>query len=136
MWVKIFRNKGLLIEYLERATDYLKIYIANRVKFPNIYIMKFNKLTDLGKLVRPYLDIESGALTPLINKLEPDSFKLLFENDEWRIYQPLTEQASATLGFGSEWCTSYGKYSLDKKNRTKTRQRKTRPSRENGEPSL
>lgn len=118
--VKIFRNKGLLIEDLERATDYLKIYIANRVKFPNIDIMKFNKLTDLGKLVRPYLDIESGALTPLINNLEPNSFKFLFENDEWRIYQPLTEQASATLGFGSEWCTSYGKYSLDKKNRTKT----------------
>lgn len=118
--VKIWRNKGLLLEDLPRATNYIQLFIANKSKLPNVDILKFNKLSDLGKVVRPYLELESGELTPLIKELEKDSYKFLFEDDKWRVYQPLTEKAAATLGYGTEWCTAWGKYSLNKNYRSRT----------------
>ena len=115
------KDQFFVEEDLPRAAQYLKIYHANKSKFPNVDILKFNHLTDLGKLVRPYLDLKSGELTPIINQLlEEDSYKLLFEDEKWRIYQPLTEKAAATLGYGSEWCTTGGKYSLNKDYRNRT----------------
>ena len=90
--VKIWRNKGLLLEDLPRAKNYLQLFIENKSKLPNVDILKFDKLSDLGKVVRPYLNLESGELTHLIKELEENSYKFLYEDEKWRIYQPLTEK--------------------------------------------
>ena len=118
--VKIWRNKGLLLEDLPRAKNYLQLFIENKSKLPNVDILKFDKLSDLGKVVRPYLNLESGELTHLIKELEENSYKFLYEDEKWRIYQPLTEKAAATLGYGTEWCTAWGKFSLNKNYRSRT----------------
>jgi len=120
--VKIYRNKSLLLEDLPRAKQYLTIYNNNKSNLKDKDILKFNSLSDLGKAVRQYLDIESGELTPFLKELPENSYKLLFENDNWRVYKPLTEQAAAVLGIGTSWCTSWGKYAVEKNKQSLTSQ--------------
>ena len=116
---KLWRKEKLLLEDLPRATEYLELYIKHRETL-NYDILRAESLSDLGKAIRPYLHLKSGAVTPFIADLDEDDYKLLYENDEWRIYQPLSEKAACVLGYGTEWCTSYGRFSLNPnyKNRT------------------
>jgi len=119
---KIYRNKSLLLEDLPRAKQYLTIYHNNKANLKDKDILKFDSLSDLAKAVRQYLDIESGELTPFLKQLPENSYKLLFENNDWRVYKPLTEQAAAVLGIGTSWCTSWGKYAVEKDKQSLTSQ--------------
>ena len=120
--VKIYRKGNLLLEDLSRAYEYLSIFQKNKNNFSKIDIMKFNSLSELGKIIQPYLNLHSGELTPLLEELTENDYIFLGENENYRVYQALSEKGAAYLGTGTEWCTAYGKYSTNKDYRSRNNQ--------------
>lgn len=117
---KIYRN-GLLLEDLPRVTEYLNILIKNKSKLKDVDVLKFDNLSELGEVIKPFLNLDSKKITPLVNHyLDKNSYKLLYQDKYWKVYQPLTEKAACVIGYGTSWCTTWGKYSLNKDYRGRT----------------
>jgi hypothetical protein len=120
--LKIYKNKQLKLEDLERATEYISIF--NRYKesdFKNVDYAKFNSLVDMGKIIKPkiaYTEYESNKQVDLCEVI--DGAKKVYEDNEWCIIIPETEYASCYYGRGTEWCTTWGELSFDERHRSKT----------------
>lgn len=110
----LYQNNGLRIEDLDKAKEYLEyIYKYNIPVDTN----KIKQLADLYNLIKDRVAKETKQLNDILSSLKPNEYKKLFDGKDWVIYQPITEKASCYLGASTEWCTTWGKYSLDKRYR-------------------
>lgn len=114
-WAKlllsIYKKGGLKFEDLDRAKDYLSIIYTHKVA---IDINKINELSDLYNAVKKYLVQDKGDLQTIVQSLSELDYKLLYNGEEWYIFQPLTEKGASYLGVNTEWCTAWGPYSTNK----------------------
>lgn len=114
-----FYQKGTLqIEDLVKAKEYLGYVYQHRIP------MEMNKLKNLGdlyKVVQKYIIEDTLEFKEIMNALVPnEDYKLLHDGKDWTFYQPLTQKGASYLGFSTEWCTTWGEYCLNKKNRDRT----------------
>jgi hypothetical protein len=113
--LNLYKKGNLLIEDLPKATEYLTLIYTHQIP---VFIDKIKTLPDLLYLVKPYLVDNETDFKEILNELKPNTdYKILFKNSKWTIYQPLSERGACHLGVRTEWCTTYGPHSLNKKYR-------------------
>lgn len=108
--LKIYLNKNLKLEDLPKVTEYLTAAYKHNVPLES---SKINSLDDIFDSVKKY--IAKGSHDPEIisQSLNPNEFNLLYKGNKWSIYEPKTERAACYLGSGTQWCTTWGKESLN-----------------------
>jgi hypothetical protein len=113
-----FYLKGTLKdEDLVKAEEYLGYVYSHNVA------LDINKLTSLGEiyeLIKQYIIEDKKTLEEVLKALPENEYNLLFNGDEWIIYQPKTERASCYLGYNTEWCTTWGPFSLNPKHKDRS----------------
>jgi len=116
--LKLYNKNPRFIEDLENATQYLDIVYKKRVP---IDINKINDLADIYEKIKIYFTKSNLTLNNVLDLLTINvDYKLLFKNNEWSLFEPLNEKGSCYLGFNTEWCTAWGKYSLNDEHKSKT----------------
>jgi hypothetical protein len=112
--LNIFRKNNLRLEDLPKATEYLDVIYRRNIP---VSINQIQDLSDLYVLVQKYIAQESGSLKDVIAALGLNEYEILLDGDKWVIYTPKTEKAACYLGVNTEWCTTWGKHSLNPKHR-------------------
>jgi len=110
----MFQKGGLKLEDLEKAEEYLGYVYSHRVP---IEVNKINELGDLYNSIKDYIAKDTKSLNEILKVLSENEYKILHNGEEWYVFQPLTEKAACYLGVNTEWCTTWGPYSLNKKNK-------------------
>lgn len=114
MLINLYQKGGLLIEDLDKAKEYLEYVYKHKIPLD---INKIKYLSDLYDVVKGYIAQDTKSLDEILKILSKEEYKVLLNGDKWYIFQPLTERASCYLGVDTEWCTTWGPYSLNKKHR-------------------
>jgi hypothetical protein len=111
-----FYQKGTLRDDdLVKAEEYLGYVYLHNVA---VEINKLRNLGDLYKVVQRYIIEDTLEFKEILNALVlGEDYKLLHQGKDWDFYQPLTIKGASYLGFSTEWCTTWGEYCLNKKNR-------------------
>ena len=110
--ISLYQKGGLQIEDLNKAEEYLGYVYKHTM---SIDINKIKSLADLYDLVKQYIVQDTKSFEQVLNVLPKDEYKVLHNGEKWYIFQPLTEKASCYLGINTEWCTTWGPQSLEKK---------------------
>jgi len=109
--LNLFQKKTLKQEDISKATEYLTYAYKYHVPLD---INKINTLSDIYNSVKKYMNIDSKDLGVIMNSLSSDDYQTLYDGNQWLILQPLNEKAACYLGVNTQWCTTYGPYSLEK----------------------
>jgi hypothetical protein len=112
--LNMYQKGGLRLEDLEKAKEYLGYVYSHKIP---VEINKINELGDLYNVVKDYIVKDTKSLSEILKVLSQEEFKVLHNGEGWYIFQPLTEKAACYLGVNTEWCTTWGPYSLNKKNK-------------------
>jgi hypothetical protein len=112
--ISLFQKGGLQLEDTDKAKEYLEYVYQHRIPLD---VGKIKELADLYNVVKEYIVKDTKSLDEILKILSKDEFKVLHNGEKWFIFQPLTEKASCYLGVNTEWCTTWGPYSLNKKHR-------------------
>ena len=110
--ISLYQKGGLQIEDLNKAEEYLGYVYKHTM---SVDLNKIKSLPDLFDLVKQYIVQDTKSFEQVLNVLPKDEYKVLHNGEKWYIFQPLTERASCYLGINTEWCTTWGPQSLDKK---------------------
>lgn len=119
--VKLFANseRTLFYEDLYKATRYLTIYHKIKHKIDNDRdknIFNIDSLPELYNIIEPF---ETNIETTLSQSqrqnptLLPEEIKsklsseIVYEDEEWQIIIPLSQESSCVLGEGTQWCTAH-----------------------------
>jgi hypothetical protein len=113
--VSMFQKGGLKIEDLDKAKEYLGYIYKHSTP---IDINKIRELGDLYNVVKQYIVQDTKNFVEVLKQLSPNQdYKLLYNGEDWVIYQPITEKGACYLGVSTEWCTTWGPYTLNKKHK-------------------
>lgn len=112
--IGLYRKKGLKLEDLPRAKEYLDYIYKHNISIDS---NKVKSLTDLYDLVKGYYAKDTKDLGSILSSLNEKEYKKVFQNEKWSIFVPLTEKASCYLGVNTEWCTTWGPESLNPKHK-------------------
>jgi len=112
--INLYRKKGLKLEDLPRAKEYLEYVYKHNVALD---VTKIKSLTDLYDVVKNYYTRDTKDLGSIISALNEKEYKELFRGRKFTIFTPFTEKASCTLGVNTEWCTTWGPKSLNPKHK-------------------
>ena len=102
-------------EDLPQANDYLKVF--DEVKNTKLFsetgsptdINKYNDLSALYQAVDPFIEKEVGQLEGDIMKyVKAGRAKILYQDSNWMIYQPLDRDANCVMESYASWCTARG----------------------------
>ena len=110
--ISLYQKGGLQLEDLNKAEEYLGYVYKHTM---SIDLNKIKSLSDLYELVKQYIVRDTKSFDQVLNVLPKDEYKVLHNGEKWYIFQPLTEKASCYLGINTEWCTTWGPQSLEKK---------------------
>ena len=112
--IALYQKGGLQIEDLDKAKEYLEYVYQHKIPLD---LGKIKELGDLYNVVKDYIAKDTKSLGEILKVLSKEEFKVLHSGENWYIFQPLTEKASCYLGVNTEWCTTWGPYSLNKKHK-------------------
>ena len=112
--VSLYQKGGLRLDDMDKVKEYLGYVYAHKIPLD---VNKIKQLSDLYDVVKGYIAQDTKSLDEILKILSKDEYKVLHNGEGWYILQPLTEKASCYLGVNTEWCTTWGPYSLDKKNK-------------------
>ena len=115
--ISLYQKGGLQLEDLNKAEEYLGYVYKHTM---SIDMNKIKSLSDLYDLVKQYIVQDTKSFDQVLNVLPKEEYKVLHNGEKWYIFQPLTEKASCYLGINTEWCTTWGPQSLDKKHQGRT----------------
>lgn len=109
--------KKIHFEDLQKLEYYLDLF--NRYKgiipIESRDILKYSSLSKLYTIIKRF-DIKDGNNINIFDHITENlDYRLMESIQNFNIYIPLTEKGASVLGVNSQWCTSYGKYSLNKK---------------------
>lgn len=117
--ITLFQKGTLQFEDLDKAKEYLEYVYQHKIP---VDLGKIKQLGDLYDIVKDYIAKDTKSLDEILKVLSEDEFKVLHNGEKWFIFQPLTEKAACYLGVSTEWCTTWGPYSLNKKNKDRSNQ--------------
>lgn len=112
--INLYRKKGLKLEDLPRAKEYLEYVYKHSI---SLDVNKIKSLTDLYDVVKGYYAKDTTDLNSIISALNEKEFKKVYQGEKWSVFTPLTEKASCYLGVNTEWCTTWGSESLNPKHK-------------------
>lgn len=114
-----FYQKGTLqLEDLVKAKEYLGYVYLHNV---SVEINKLKNLGDLYKVIQKYIVEDTMDFKEILNALvQNEDYELLHDGKDWLFYRPLSIKGASYLGYSTEWCTTWGEYCLNKKNRDRT----------------
>lgn len=115
--IALYQKGGLQIEDLDKAKEYLGYVYQHKIP---IDLGKIKELGDLYNVVKEYIAKDTKSLGEILKILSKDEFKVLHNGERWYIFQPLTEKASCYLGVNTEWCTTWGPYTLNKRHKDRS----------------
>lgn len=110
----MYQRGGLKLEDLDKAQEYLEYVYEHKVPLD---INKIKELGDLYNVVKGYIAKDAKTFQDVLRVLSTEEYDLKFNGKKWQIYTPFTEKASCYLGVNTEWCTTWGPYSLNKKHK-------------------
>ena len=107
--LSLFNKNNLKKEDLYKAKEYLEKFDKKKAKFSNKDINAYKNLPDLYKAIE-----ETEAKEPTKSELKRNvqrtdldkEAELFMETENFKIYIPLTYEASCKLGANTEWCTA------------------------------
>lgn len=117
--ITLFQKGTLQFEDLDKAKEYLEYVYQHKIP---VDLGKIKQLGDLYNIVKDYIAKDTKSLDEILKVLSEDEFKVLHNGEKWFIFQPLTEKAACYLGVSTEWCTTWGPYSLNKKHKDRSNQ--------------
>jgi len=109
--LNLFMKGQLKLEDLSKVYEYLTYVYKHQVPLD---INKISDISDIYNLVKKYIETDVQDLSGVMKSLSPEDYKVLMDGKEWHILQPLTEKGACYLGINTQWCTSWGPYSLNK----------------------
>lgn len=121
--VKDFKNGTFKFEDADRYTEYIDLYFQNRRRkeLRGFDILKIDSIYDLIEKLQFLKGEKTGEIYDLLKTIDlGKDYQELGETANWLIYSPKTEKGACTLGYGTEWCTAWGKMSLDKSKQGRT----------------
>lgn len=113
----MYQKGNLKLEDLDKAKEYLQYVYKHKI---SLYTEKINDLSDVYNLIKQYIIEEKRTLEEILKALSTDEYDLLLNGEKWIIYHPKTEKAACYLGYNTEWCTTWGPYSLNKNHRDRS----------------
>ena len=120
--INIYNNGNLNMEDLPKATDYLEIIYKYNIPLRSNDI---TSIADIYEKVKTKMFVSNQSVNNVFNLLQPDEYKLILNSEKWLLITPISERASCYLGINTQWCTTWGQYSLNPSNKTKTNHFKT-----------
>lgn len=109
---------GTINEDIPRINDAFDWHfkLKQRKDFPQQYkdINNIKSFDELMRIIKPYktgIEMDFDKVLESIN--EGTDYKDLYEDSTVKIYKPLTEEGACALGYKTEWCTTWGKKSLN-----------------------
>lgn len=112
--INLYRSGNIRWEDFVKAKEYLEYVYKHNIPLD---INKIKTLPDLYNLIKKYIVKDTGNFEHILNSLNQDEYKKLHDGADWMIFQPLTEKADCYLGNDTEWCTTWGPYSLNDRNK-------------------
>lgn len=109
--LNLFSKGQLKLEDLGKVHEYLTY--AYKYHIP-LDINKIQSLSDIYNSVKKYMNVDTQNLGVIMNSLSSDDYTTLHDGKKWLILQPLNEKSACYLGVGTQWCTTYGPYSMTK----------------------
>lgn len=114
--LSLYMNRQLKIEDLYKATTYLKYFIKYYYIIQDKDINHYKSLIDLYNVVSQYMDNDNIATSKSdeVRKIKEGAEKV-YEDSEWLVIIPHTQEASCYYGKGTQWCTAaeHGKNYFD-----------------------
>lgn len=107
--IHLYQSNKIKREDLPKVKEYLEYVYKYHIP---IDINKVEGVSDIYNLVKKYMNIDTQDLNVILKSLSDKDYKTLLNGENWLILQPLTEKAACYLGVSTQWCTSYGPYSL------------------------
>jgi hypothetical protein len=109
--LNLFSNGQLKLEDLRKVHEYLTYAYKYHVPLD---INKIQSLSDIYNSVKKYMNVDTQDLGVIMNSLSSNDYTTLHNGKKWLILQPLNEKTACYLGVGTQWCTTYGPYSMTK----------------------
>ena len=107
--LSLFNKNNLKKEDLYKAKEYLEKFDKKKAKFSNKDINTYKNLPDLYKAIEEVENKEptKSELKRNVQRTDLDKDAELFmETENFKIYVPLTYEASCKLGSNTQWCTA------------------------------
>jgi hypothetical protein len=115
--LSLYIKNNLKLEDLDIAKEYLGYLYKHNL---SVDINKVNDISDLYNLIEKYLVQDKRDISTILQSLSKEEYKILHNGENWLILQPLSEKSSCYLGVNASWCTTWGPYSLNQKDKDKT----------------
>lgn len=109
-WLLSLHLKGnLLPEDYDKARRYLDCFDRYRRRLGGVDLNRIKSLPDLYDLIKDYLDSPDSVVksdAEIERAIKATEAERLFEDEEWLIIHPLTQNAAVIYGRGTQWCTA------------------------------
>lgn len=104
--LNLFKKNQLKLEDLYKVEEYLQTFDKYKNKIEIKDINKFKTLPQLYDVVKDYIDSdEATSKKDEIRRIKKDAEKV-YEDDEWLVVVPKTEEAACYYGKNTQWCTA------------------------------
>lgn len=104
--LNLFKRKQLRLEDLYKVEEYLETFDKYKNKIEIKDINKFKTLPQLYDVVKDYINSdEATSKKDEIRRIKKDAEKV-YEDDEWLVVIPKTEEAACFYGKNTQWCTA------------------------------
>lgn len=106
----LYMSKRLKLEDLYKAKTYLSYFVKYNNVIDNKDINAYKSLNDLYSVVSNFIENPNQATSKqdAIRKIKEGAEKV-YEDNEWLVIIPHTEEASCYYGKGTQWCTAADK---------------------------
>jgi hypothetical protein len=117
-----------LVDDREEIRDLIQVHFEKKQssEFPSQYkdINKIKSISDLRKVLNKYLfSLQDATFDEVLERSDAkqgEDYELIIEDSDVRIYIPLTQKGACALGGKSDWCTTYGEYSMNPRYKNRT----------------
>lgn len=108
--LSLYMSKRLKLEDLYKAKTYLSYFVKYNNVIDNKDINTYKSLNDLYSVVSNFIENPDQATSKqdVIRKIKEGAEKV-YEDNEWLVIIPHTEEASCYYGKGTQWCTAADK---------------------------
>jgi len=100
---------NLLPEDYDKARRYLDCFDSYRTRLRGVDLNRLKSLPDLYDLIKEYLEAPESIVKSereIETEIKAKESIRLFEDEDWLIIKPLTQNAAVIYGRGTQWCTA------------------------------
>ena len=109
--LNLYKQGKLKNEDLYKATDYLSYFVKYYNKITEKDINKLPDLPSLYNIIKPYKEASDNgediatSKSDEVRRIKKDAEKV-FEDNQWLVVVPHTQEASCYYGKNTQWCTA------------------------------